>query len=203
MPEEINPTDKYDWNALKLEFMVSEVPSVKEFIRHRLGTGLEESGNVKRQTKGWAEEREMEVKRVADEAQRQLLEKYRISLEDILASKKVLFELDREFLRVAGKLAFKPSEVSKEEQGFFKAYWQRSKDIWTRLQIELGQPINIEKLGAMKEGEIGKLIVEIVENQKKDEGVQNQSDNSIQEERGGIQDEKAQDNSERGGDGKQ
>jgi len=203
MPEEINPTDKYDWDALKLEFMASEVPSVKEFIRHRLGTGLEESGNVKRQTFGWAEEKKAEKQRIVDEAQKELFEKLKVPLEDVLANKKVLFELDREFLRIATKIAFKPKDLTDEEKDFYKIYYQRAKDIWTRVQVELGQPTNIEKLGAMKEGDIGKLIVEIVENNNGNTDGQNQGDEGVQVEREGISDQGAPNNSERGGDGEQ
>ena len=183
--------NKYDWEGLKLKFLVSDTPTVAEFIRRELGVERDNDGNISRHTRGWAEDKADRKREIAAEAERQLLERYKISLEDILASKKVLFELDREFLRVAGKMAFKQKEITEEERAFFKAYWQRSKDIWTRLQIELGQPINIEKLGAMKEGEIGKLIVEIIEN-KENAKIPNQGDNSVPEERGGIQEPDSQ-----------
>ncbi|HMT01445.1 MAG TPA: hypothetical protein PKC14_03915 [Candidatus Absconditabacterales bacterium] len=57
MAKKVGGGDKHDWDTMKQEYIKGDVPSVSEFLRHKIGTNTALSGNSKNKTKGWREER--------------------------------------------------------------------------------------------------------------------------------------------------
>jgi hypothetical protein len=165
---------KYDWDALKQEFFNSDFLEVAPFIRQRLSKETANDSNMANQTKGWAEDKkEWKRKRMEDvqrQADKELIEKLKISLEDLLINKKLLFQLDSKYLEILGRMAQPNSEkpLTTEELNFFKSYQDKISEIYKRIQIELGLPINIQKLGLGFKNEIDKIKIEIITPKNRD-----------------------------------
>jgi len=146
---------KYDWEKIKQEFFNSDILEVNAFIKHRLGIGKAQDGNVRQHIVGWTEEKKIWKRKRFEEAQKEadkaLIEKMKISLEDLLINKRLLFSLDAKYLEILGRLTDSKRQPTKEERMFFGAYQDKVRDIYKRIQIELGLPVNIEELQGRKE----------------------------------------------------
>jgi len=161
-----NGIQKYDWDALKRNFFNSDHLEVASFIRQTLGKETAEDGNMARQTKGWTEDKKEWKRKRAENIQKQvdkaLIEKLKISLEDLLINKKLLFSLDSKYLEILGRMAQANLEkpISPEELIFFRNYQESVRDVYKRIQIELGLPVNIEELQGAKDKPL--VFVELV-----------------------------------------
>jgi len=142
------PASKYDWIKLKQEFFESGILEANTFLMGRIGKDKGDS-NVAERTKGWTEDkRDWQRKRIEEaqkEADKELVKKMKITLEDLLVSKKLLFQLDSRFLEIYGKQV-SGQELKPEELAFLKSYPAKPLDVFTRIQTELGLPSNRQSL---------------------------------------------------------
>ena len=136
---ENNGKAKYDWITLKQEFFNSDIVEVSAFIRHKFGIEMKDNGQVANKTTGWGEDKkEWKRKRIEEiqkQADKELINKLKIGLKDLLMNKRLLFGLDGKYLEILGKL--QSSEADKqpteEERRFFQNYTDKVKDIFQRL----------------------------------------------------------------------
>jgi len=191
MTEEIKEgRAKYDWDALKQEFFNSDILESFTFIKSKLGAEtVEHSGWIKSKVEGWTEEKKVwkqkRVENIQKQADKELMEKLKISLQDLLINKKLLFGLDSKYLEILGRIVNPNPEkpLNKNDYTFFKQYSDSISEIYKRIQIELGLPINIQKLGIGAEEDINKIKIEIIQ---KNDGNKPEEHNSIPEEPAGV-----------------
>ena len=178
---------KYDWTELKKDYLSSSEAEVSVFLRAKLGLNTIDNGWAREQTKGWADEKKdmqrAAMQRAREMAEIELAEKLKISFSDLLLSKKLIFSVDSRYLEIMGKLAQskpeKPITLTNEEIVFLKVYSDSLGRVWERVQVELGLPTNVQKMGLMGEDNIAKLTVEIVKNKNENTGIQNKGDGSV------------------------
>lgn len=160
---------KYNWVEIKQEFFNSGLLDVRSFIQQKLSKDTANDGNIANQTKGWAEDKKewtrKNLEEVAKQAQRELIDKLKISLEELLINKKLLFSLDAKFLEIMGRIVHPNPErpLTADENSFFIKYQEKISEIYKRIQIELGLPINIQKLGIGAEEDVDKIKIEIIQ----------------------------------------
>lgn len=161
---------KYDWEKIKQEFFQSDIPQAFTFMQWKFGReSVENSGHIQNSIVGWTEEKRKwqrgMTNKAKETAERELTEKLKISFQDLLLSKKLLFSLDSRYLEILGKMAQPNPQnpLSENDFNFYKNYPDRLRDIWMRIQIELGLPINVQALG-LENDNIGKLTIEVVKN---------------------------------------
>ena len=166
---------KYNWEALKDEFFASEHIDVASFIRERLGKDTGSNTHIANKTKGWGDDKKAYQQEITDKAKekakQKLIEKLKVKLEDVLAGKRLSYDLMISFLEGFAKI-LNNKELTKEEKKFMAVFPPKSIDMITKwMQIELGEPT---KLSELELGEtVKKVKIEIVmpgEKVKKDEG---------------------------------
>ena len=80
-PKKVWPK-KYDWEALRLEFLVSPIADISERWRHKRGTAeVPQNGNFKKQTKWWLEDKKKLREEISKEALEQIKKELFYSLE--------------------------------------------------------------------------------------------------------------------------
>lgn len=156
---------KYDWEALKREFLDSNILEATTFIKGRIGGEKGVTTNMEKHIIGWTEEKKVWKRKKADEirkkAERALIEKLTVGLADLLLNKRLLFSLDAKYLEILGRMISKNNPPTEEELRFFKNYKESLQDIYKRVQIELGLPIDIKELEfkrKIKSAEVIKLL---------------------------------------------
>jgi hypothetical protein len=183
------PEYKYNWDEIKQEFFNSDTVAVFDFMKQKLGESLAVSGNVQNHVVGWTEEKRAWKQKQLDEVQKQLdkelVKKLKVSLEDLLLNKKLLFELDARFLNILARMV-QPDEkrmITDDEKKFFANYQEKASEIYKRIQIELGLPINIQKLGLATEDDIDEVKVTVI---KSRDELKSANNGGIHEEPTGI-----------------
>lgn len=119
---------KYDWNALKLEYLTSPIINLSERWRHQRGTTeAPQNGNFKKQTKWWLEEK----KKLREEI-----------------SKEALEQIKKEWVEV-----YKPdmSELSEAHKKIFTLIQATINGMMGELDSEEGFFVNIKTLKALRE----------------------------------------------------
>ncbi len=146
---------KYNWEDLKQEFFNSEILEAKAFIRQRLGIETNDSGNIARKVTGWANAKKEWTKNKNAEIQRQLkkelMEKLKIPVEESLGIKSMISQGDARYLTILLRIGDERNPPSEGDLLFFKAYPDKLSDVWKRVQIELGLPVNVSELQGSKE----------------------------------------------------
>ena len=138
---------KYDWDILKQKFFDSNTPEALTFIRGELGgiKGGKMSTNIQRHILGWTEEKKIWKRKKAEKIQEKLDEdlakKLKINLEDLLTQKRLLFSLDAKYLEILARMSSNDNPPTEEELSFFKNYPEALRDIYKRIQVELGLPV--------------------------------------------------------------
>jgi len=74
-----------------------------------------------------------------------LAEKLKINLEDLLTQKRLLFSLDAKYLEILARMSSKDNLPTEEELKFFENYPEALRDIYKRIQTELGLPTEPEE----------------------------------------------------------
>lgn len=123
-----NWAKKYDWAALKLEFLVSPIADISERWRHKRGTAeAPQNGNFKKQTKWWLEDK----KKLREEI-----------------SKEALEQIKKEWVEV-----YKPdmSELSEAHKKIFTLIQATINGMMGELDSEEGFFVNIKTLKALRE----------------------------------------------------
>ena len=123
-----NWVKKYDWAALKLEFLVSPIVDISERWRHKRGTAeAPQNGNFKKQTKWWLEDK----KKLREEI-----------------SKEALEQIKKEWVEVS-----KPdmSELSEAHKKIFTLIQATINGMMGELDSEEGFFVNIKTLKALRE----------------------------------------------------
>lgn len=138
---------KYDWDMLKKEFFESNFLEAKTFLRWRLGGKKGLTTNMEKHIKGWTKEKREWKRKIIEKAlaeiENDLVEKAKITIEDLLLHKKIIFALDNKYLHILAKIADnKP--LDKSELDFLKQYKVSLKEIYKRIQAELGEPTKVE-----------------------------------------------------------
>ena len=142
---------KYDWDSLKQEFFNSDIPEALTFIRGKLGgnKGVKVSTNIENHIVGWTKEKRAWKRKKAEEIQKKLDEdlakKLKVNLEDLLTQKRLLFSLDAKYLEILARMSSNDNPPTEEELKFFKSYPETLRDIYKRIQIELGLPSQSEE----------------------------------------------------------
>lgn len=119
---------KYDWEALRLEFLVSPIADISEWWRHKRGTiEAPQNGNFKKQTKWWLEDK----KKLREEI-----------------SKEALEQIKKEWVEV-----YKPdmSELSEAHKKIFTLIQATINGMMGELDSEEGFFVNIKTLKALRE----------------------------------------------------
>ena len=119
---------KYDWEALRLEFLVCPIADISEWWRHKRGTTeAPQNGNFKKQTKWWLEEK----KKLREEI-----------------SKEALEQIKKEWVEV-----YKPdmSELSEAHKKIFTLIQATINGMMRELDSEEGFFVNIKTLKALRE----------------------------------------------------
>ena len=89
---------KYDWEALRLEFLVSPIADISERRRHKRGTTeAPQNGNFKKQTKWWLEEkkklREEITKEALEQIKKEWVEVYKRDIKELSEAHQKIFSL--------------------------------------------------------------------------------------------------------------
>ena len=149
------PNQKYDWIQLKQDFFNSEFFEVEAFIKQRLGRGAADDGNIAKHVKGWTnDKKEWQQKRIDEiqkAADKDLKEKLKVQLKDLLTLKKLTFELDLSFLEIFLRMAGGKT-VEPHERAFVLNYPNTPEQVTKRVNLELGLPTNREVLETNIEG---------------------------------------------------
>lgn len=149
------PTTKYDWLQIKQDFFNSEFFEVEPFLKQKFGRGTGDDGNIAKHAKGWTnDKKEWQQKRIDEiqkAADKDLKEKLKVQLKDLLTLKKLTFELDISFLEIFLKMAG-GKVVEPHERGFVLNYPNTPEQVIKRVNLELGLPTNREVLETNIEG---------------------------------------------------
>lgn len=89
---------KYDWEALRLEFLVSPIADISEWWRHKRGTTeAPQNGNFKKQTKWWLEDKKKLREEISKEALEQIkkewVEVYKPDIKELSEAHQKIFSL--------------------------------------------------------------------------------------------------------------
>ena len=149
---------KYNWEELKQEFFNSDIVEATTFIRGKLG-GDERVVNSYIESKivGWTNAKREWIKNRNAEIQRQLdqkkMESLEVKVETLLSIKKRLIKLDSKYIDILERMLIpnpkKP--LTKNDHAFFNYYSDSIKDIYKRVQIELGLPTSVSQLQGKEE----------------------------------------------------
>ena len=167
--EEKNGKAKYDWDKIKRDFFNSDFLEVASFIQQELGKLPEDDGNMAQHTKGWAEDKREKKRKDAEEIEEQmkkeLIERLKVKMEDVLTGKKISFELLLKYVECQLKEA-NGQELSEADLKFMKRFSGKEMDnVIKWFQIELGQPTNIAQLQGSKERPI--VLIDLLERARK------------------------------------
>ena len=162
--------NKYDWGDIKQKYLASEEMSVKAFIKQAIGIETNKNGGVANAVTGWYEEKIKMRKEAVEQTKKDLIEKMKINLEDLLTTKKILYSLDSIYLEIMLKEQ-QGKDLTESDIVFLRRYDEKKKDIFQRIQIELGQPTNISELQGSKDKPLvlADLVREAREAQEKNE----------------------------------
>lgn len=115
---------QYNWEELKAEYLTSDIISVSEFMRHKVGTKSAQGGTVRKGTAGWQKEKEMAKREALKEVMEEEKEKMATNIRNGLNN-----------LINFGLLAkLTDSEMIK------KMPIRDVKELWKMLKTELGEP---------------------------------------------------------------
>ena len=131
-------SQKYDWNALKLEYLISPITDISEWRRNKRGTKKAPwNGNFKKQTKGRAEDkkklREEVAKEAMEELKKEMIEAYKPSMEELSEAHQALFTLIRAKIRLMQWWDIPWAKITNVDVRDLKALWEMVK-------IEKGEP---------------------------------------------------------------
>lgn len=137
-----NWAKKYDWAALKLEFLVSPIADISERWRHKRGTAeAPQNGNFKKQTKWWLEDKKKLREEISKEALEQIkkewVEVYKPDMSELSEAHKKIFTL------IQATINGMMGELDSEE-GFFVNI-KTLKALREMIKIEKGEPTKYEK----------------------------------------------------------
>ena len=153
---------KYDWGTLKKEFFNSDILEATAFIRSKLGMSNEEilsNGNIRKNIAGWTEEKKEFKEQLVEEAKKEMIEKLKIEVQDLLLTKKMSYELMRRYIEYYAKILAK-KEIPQEEKDFIAQFSMKTVDAINKwIQLELGLPTNIAQLQGSKEKPINILTL--------------------------------------------
>lgn len=90
----IKMKQKYNWDKLKVEYLKSDILEITEFFRHKIGKDeVLNSGNLKRQTSGWRDEKEALIKSSFENAKMQFTKRHKDHFDKMLRAKNLLIDL--------------------------------------------------------------------------------------------------------------
>ena len=129
---------KYDWEALRLEFLVSPIAEVAERWRQKWGDSeVPKNWNFQKQTKGRAEDkkkfRENIAKEAMEELKKEMIEAYKPSMEELSEAHQALFTLIRAKIRLMQWGDISWTKITNVDVRDLKALWEMVK-------IEKGEP---------------------------------------------------------------
>lgn len=155
MPEKI-----YDWDKLKNDWFLSDEVSLSAFLESAIGKRPDSDGNVNEHTKGWIAEKKEYKRRLAEEAEKEIREKLKIRLQDLLLAKKRSYELIGKYVEYYAKI-LAGEEITKEEKDFIAKFSIKGgiDTVIKWIQIELGLPTNIAELQGSKEKPINLITL--------------------------------------------
>lgn len=139
------PKQKYDWNKIKMEFMLSDEDELKVFIEWKLGTSL--NWNIKRITAWWCKEKQERKKKIYLDA---LKKKQKEATKDI-ESKMERYEMLWDGI------------LERMENAIFGDWKKNSNDIMNIRKIkrtEMGLPTSISKTENLNKEEKSELTDE-------------------------------------------
>lgn len=139
------PKQKYDWNKIKMEFMLSDEDELKVFIEWKLGTSL--NWNIKRITAWWWKEKQERKKKIYLDA---LKKKQKEATKDI-ESKMERYEMLWDGI------------LERMENAIFGDWKKNSNDIMNIRKIkrtEMGLPTSISKTENLNKEEKSELTDE-------------------------------------------
>lgn len=146
---------KYNWIKLKQEFFNSDFTDVAPFIRQRLDKDTSIDKNAANHTKGWAEDKKKwqieENEKIQAEMRKELIEKLKVKVEDVLTGKKIAYELLLRYLECYLKQLQGKEEMTASELAFMKTFPISVDKIIKWFQIELGLPTSIAELQGSEE----------------------------------------------------
>lgn len=123
---------KYDWKALKLEYLISPIADISERWRNKRGTNeAPKNGNFKKQTKGWTEDkkklREEVAKEAMEELKKEMIEAYKPSMEELSEAHQALFTLIRAKIRLMQWGDIPWAKITDVDVRDLKALWEMVK----------------------------------------------------------------------------
>lgn len=137
-----NWPQKYDWDALRLEFLISPIADISEWWRHKRGTTeAPQNGNFKKQTKWWIEDkkklREEISKEAVEQIKREGVKIYKPNMRELSDAHQKIFTL------IQATINGMMSDLDSEE-GFFVNI-KTLKSLREMIKIEKGEPTKYEK----------------------------------------------------------
>lgn len=133
------PKQKYDWNKIKMEFMLSDEDELKVFIEWKLGTSL--NWNIKRITAWWWKEKQLYKSKIYAEV---LKKKWKETAKDI-ESKMERYEMLWD--EILNWMEEQFQQIGEEDEE-----WKKRKinsndimNIWKIKRTEMWLPTNISK----------------------------------------------------------
>lgn len=134
---------KYDWEALRLEFLVSPIADISEWWRHKRGTiEAPQNGNFKKQTKWWLENkkqlREEVTKQAMEELKKEMVEAYKPSAKELSEVHQAIFTLIKAKIRLMQWGDIPWAKITNVDVRDLKALWEMVK-------IEKWEPTKYEK----------------------------------------------------------
>lgn len=166
------PTKKYDWNALKTEFMTSSHITVAPFNREKFGDKCL-NGSILQATMGWGAEKEkmMESVRaqVMAEAKAKMVKIYRPSIEELGSMHKATMELYKASLSMITAEVVKGKAKGKDILPNLTALHA----IWNVVKVEKGEATSISEVGNTtidqdRQDSINELLKEIEDDELKE-----------------------------------
>lgn len=129
---------KYDWEALRLEFLVSPIADISERWRNKRGTEKAPwNGNFKKKTKGRAEDkkklREEVAKEAMEELKKEMVEAYKPSAKELSEVHQAIFTLIKAKIRLMQWGDIPWAKITNVDVRDLKALWEMVK-------IEKGEP---------------------------------------------------------------
>lgn len=122
---------KYDWESLKAQYIVSDMDDVEAFMRSIFGQDWVRSGNVNQHTSGWAEEKKEMKRRILKAV---MAEHEKTMTHKLLECKKSIIEITH----------IKLTHYS--DAGLMKAVKMHPKELeilWKITRTELGEPMEV------------------------------------------------------------
>jgi hypothetical protein len=170
---------KYDWIKLKSEWLSAPELELKAFLERTIGKGQDNDGNVQLQTKGWVdakkEHRQREVDAIAEQTRKELIDKLKVKIEEVLAAKNISFNLLTTYLNCHAKKVAGQALSEGEQYLLDNLPIGKLDTINKWLFIELGLPTNITELQGNKDKPLD-LIKMLEEGRKAKEEMEKKED---------------------------